>query len=100
MSPGIYKHPFRTNRTLLGPYIYTDGAYRWDRDTWKYVVKYGLILPDDFIEYVMSEKGTEFIERQIKSRNSWENTIEEMKKSPNGICLLPDDAGEVSLDDF
>ncbi len=100
MSPGMYKHPFKSDTTLLGPYIYTDGAYRWDRDTWKYVVKYGLILPDDFIEYVMSEKGTEFIERQIKSRNSWENTIEEMKKSPNGICLLSDDAGEMSLDDF
>lgn len=25
MSPGIYNHPFKEGKSLLGPYLYTDG---------------------------------------------------------------------------
>ena len=32
MSPGIYKHPFKPETDLLGPYLYTYGKYCWDRD--------------------------------------------------------------------
>lgn len=69
MSPGIYKHPFK-NMDLLGPYWYCDDKYYWDRDTWKYVIKYGLKLPQDFIDHVMSDKGTEFLERCEKENKS------------------------------
>lgn len=39
MCPGIYDHPFNPGIELLGQYCYTDGHYRWNRDTWKYVTK-------------------------------------------------------------
>lgn len=61
VAPGIYEHPFIPSKRLLGPYSYTDGQYYWDRDTWKYVVKYHLKLPKEFIDHVLSDKGTEFI---------------------------------------
>lgn len=101
MSPGIYEHPFKEGKELLGPYWYTDGEkYFWDRDTWKYVVKYGLKLPKDFIDYVMSEKGTEFLKKFDTETNSWSNEINKMKEMPNTLCLLPDDAGDEALEDF
>lgn len=100
MSPGIYNHPFKTDTKLLGPYVYTDELFCWDRDTWKYVLKYGLVLSDRFVEYVMSEKGTEFIEKQLDSRISWEKAIEKMKRNPKGIFFLPNDAGELPIDKF
>ena len=62
MCLGIYEHPFKEGVTLLGPYWYQDGTYSWDRDTWKYVVKYGLELPQEFIDHVMSEEGTRFMD--------------------------------------
>ena len=99
MSPGIYKHPFK-DMELLGPYYYTDGEYYWDRDAWKYVVKYHVTLPRDFIDKVMSERGTAFLEECARSGDSWGNTIENWKKQPKTLCLLPDDAGDYSLEDF
>ncbi len=57
VSPGIYDHPFRPGTTLLGPYLYTDGHYVWDRDTWKYVVKYHVTLPQEFVAHVMADEG-------------------------------------------
>lgn len=65
LSPGIYEHPFKKDIQLLGPYLYTDDRYYWDRDTWEYVVKYHVRLPEDFINHVMSIEGTAFIEKQI-----------------------------------
>ena len=70
-SPVIYEHPFKEGVTLLGPYLYTDDTYYWDRDTWKYVVKHHLRLPQDFIDHVMSEEGTRFIESQIDENDLW-----------------------------
>ncbi len=100
MSPGVYKHPFRDGRELLGPYWYTDDKYYWDRDTWKYVVKYGLALPQEFIDHVMSENGTRFLEEQGGSEVSWSNTIKSWKKQEGLICLLPENAGDIGLDNF
>lgn len=100
MSPGIYDHPFKKDTRLLGPYMYTDDKYYWDRDTWKYVLKYHVKLPIDFINHVMSDAGTEFIEKQMSENTSWAETIKEWKKGQGGICLLPDDAGDKELDDF
>ena len=100
MSPGIYDHPFKKGYRLTGPYLYTDGKYYWDRDTWKYVVKYGLTLPQDFIDHVMSDEGTRFIEKCIEEHDSWGNAIKEWKKRQGFICFLPENAGDHSIDDF
>ena len=100
MSPGIYEHPFKPGHTLLGPYMYTDGTYIWDRDTWKYVVKYGLTLPQDFIDHVMSDEGTAFIEKCIEEDESWSKTIRQFKKRQGFICFLPENTGDYSLEDF
>lgn len=100
MCPGIYEHPFKAGTELLGPYMYTDGNYCWDRDTWKYVVKYHVKLPQEFIEHVMSEEGTRFIEECMEEEESWPDTIRQWKENQEGLCLLPDDAGDKELDDF
>ena len=65
MSPGVYPHPFYEDKTLLGPYTYCDDKYYWDGDTWKYVEKYGLRLPEEFIQHVMSEEGYKYMEKYI-----------------------------------
>lgn len=101
MSPGIYVHPFKKDVNLLGPYMYTDGHFYWDRDTWKYVVKYGLKLPQTFIDHVMSEEGTQFLESCKADKNdngSWSDVIKDWKKEPG--CWLPDNAGDKELEDF
>lgn len=59
---GMYEHPFK-DMQLCGPYWYTDGEYFWDRDAWKYVIKYHVTLPQSFIDKVMSEEGTVFLEK-------------------------------------
>ena len=100
MSPGIYDHPFKEGTRLLGPYLYTDDTYYWDRDTWKYVVKYGLKLPQAFIDHVMSDAGTKFIEQQIDANESWSESIKQWKKRKGFICLLPDNAEDTELKDF
>lgn len=99
VSMGIYKHPFK-DKELVGPYFYTDGEYYWDRDAWKYVMKYHVTLPKDFIDKVMSEEGTAFLDKCAKSNNSWSKTIKEWKDQPNSLCLMPDNAGDLSLEDF
>jgi len=57
VCPGVYDHPFIEGRKLFGPNKCTDGKFFWDSDTWKYVLKYNLTLPQEFIDYVMSEAG-------------------------------------------
>ena len=100
MGLGIYDHPFKKGVHLSGPYLYTDGYFCWDRDTWKYVVKYGLKLPQEFIDHVMSEAGTRFIESCIEKDESWSTSIKEWKKEQGAACFLPDDAGDVELEEF
>lgn len=101
MSPGVYHHPFKEDSTLLGPYLYCDdNKYCWDRDTWKYVVKYGLSLPQEFIDYVMSETGTAYLQNYQKGGETWANEISSMKERRNMLCMLPDDAGEIDIKDF
>ena len=100
MSPGIYDHPFKEGVQLLGPYLYTDDIYYWDRDTWKYVVKYHVKLPQDFIDHVMSKEGSTFIESQIDASDSWQNTIKGWKKQQGSACFLPDNAGDKEIDEF
>ena len=100
MSPGVYEHPFRPGKRLLGPYTYTDGKFYWDRDTWKYVVKYHVTLPQEFIDHVMSDAGKAYIDSFIDQSDSWSDTIKAWKKQQGFICLLPNNAGEIELQDF
>lgn len=100
MALGIYEHPFKKGVDLLGPYMYTDGYYYWDRDTWKYVLKYGLKLPQQFINHVMSEDGTKFIQSCINENDSWSSTIKEQNKGQGFLCLLPDNDGDIELEEF
>lgn len=100
MSPGVYEHPFRPGTRLLGPYLYTDGKYCWDRDTWKYVVKYHVTLPQDFIDHVMSDEGKAFIGKFGAQPASWTGFIENRKEQEDSLCFLPADAGDISLEGF
>ena len=97
---GIYGHPFKSEERLLGPYTSTDGKHYWDRDTWKYVLKYHVTLPQEFIDYVMSDEGDAFLERYNDETDSWSNTIMQLKKRKGTMCYLPDNAGEIELEDF
>lgn len=99
MALGVYVHPFKKDINLLGPYMYTDGKYYWDRDTWKYVVKYGLKLREDFIAHVMSEEGEAFLQSAL-GEDLWQERLQDLKQQKNTLCLLPDDAGEISLEEF
>jgi len=48
----------------------------------------------------MSDEGTLFLEKCAKDNNSWGRVIEKWKEEPNSICLLPENAGDIDLDDF
>lgn len=100
MFPGIYDHPFRTGVHLLGPYCYGDGHYWWDRDAWKYVVKYHVRLPREFVDYVMSGAGDEFLQAHKPSASSWYDAIEDANGGMSHGNYLPRDAGDVGLEDF
>ncbi len=101
MSPGLYAHPFKKEITLCGPYFYGDGKYMWDRDTWKYVVKYHVTLPQDFVDHVMSDEGTRFMEENGHyCSDSWYQTIEDNYGDKPHINELPKDAGDIPLDEF
>lgn len=100
MCPGIYEHPFVPGKQLPGPYTYSDGYYYWDRDTWKYVVKYRLTLPQEFVDHVMSEDGTAFIEKRLQEEDNWGSVIKHWKRNSNALCLLPENGGDVELKEF
>lgn len=99
-SPGVYKHPFIESRTLFEPDQCTDGRFCWDRDTWKYVFKFNLLIPQEFIDHVMSDQGDSFIEHCIDHNDSWSTTIKRWKKSQGYIVFLPGKSQLDSLKDF
>ena len=100
ISPGIYDHPFKPGKTLHVPYLYTDGKYYWDRDTWKYVIKYHVTLPQEFIDHVMSVEGAAFIERFIDQSDLWSQVIKDWNKRHGFQCLLPSNTSAAELKDF
>ena len=64
------------------------------------VIKYGLVLPQTFIDHVMTEEGTKFIEQQIDANESWSDTIKQWKKREGFISLIPFDERDSELKDF
>lgn len=104
VCPGTYDHPFKPGERLPGPYRLTDGHYTWDRDTWKYVLKYHLTLPEEFINYVMSDDGdrklTELVNETIEKNEAWSDSIKECKKKQGYKCLLLGPGGSKELSDF
>lgn len=101
MCPGIYEHPFKPGTNLFGPYTYTDGYYWWDRDTWKYVLKYHVSLPQEFISHVMSDAGTQYLKHFTSENKSWSKVIKNWKNVDEpGLILFPDDARDLGLDKF
>jgi hypothetical protein len=84
---------------LGGPCLDTDGKFVWDSETWKYVVKYGLMLPQIFIDHVMSEAGTRFLEEQY-GKNGWNGVIKEWRYENGKDCFLPVRDPEKDLADF
>ena len=99
MSPGIYQHPFK-DMQLLGPYWNTDDEYYWDRDTWKYGLKYHVTLPQFFIAKVMSDAGTTFLKQFTESNTTWNKALHDLSERPNTICLLSYNDADYKLDDF
>lgn len=100
MSPGIYEHPFKPGVRLLGPYCYTDGHYCWDRDAWKYVTKYHVRLPQEFVDYVMSGAGDDFLREHLPDASSWFQQIEDSYGDTSHANLLPKNAGSIDIEDF
>lgn len=93
-------HPFKDGKRLLGPYWYGDGKYAWDRDTWKYVVKYHLTLPEEFIEHVMSDAGTQFLEKAYCKADSWYQKVEGLEGDNKHMNFLPKDADDIDIEEF
>ena len=99
LALGLYKHPFKDMK-LCGPYQYTDGEYYWDRDAWKYIVKYHVTISQNFIDKVMSDEGTAFLKKYAESNEEWRKRIKELKENPAALYLLPKEPGDYSLDEF
>ncbi len=98
MTPGLYKHPFK-DKNLLGPYVFTDGKYCWDRDTWKYILKYHVTVPNEFVEHVMSDEGTRFMEEQKGNTQSAASSFLEVF-GEDSVIFIPENTGDDSLEDF
>lgn len=59
MCPGVYEHPFNKGKMIPGPYLCKDDNFYWEQNTWEYVAKHHVVLPQKFIDYVMSEEKKE-----------------------------------------
>ena len=99
-APGIYEHPFMSGRNLFGPYISSDDIYAWERDTWKYVLKYGLKLPQSFIDYVMSEEGTKYIENYAKKDKVFSEILKKYNEDPKNLTVHVEGEDGIPYDEF
>lgn len=96
VAPGIYEHPFRPEKELRGPCLYTDGTYYWDSDAWKYAVKYHVALPQAFIDHVMSPEGTALFEQFLEQSDNEPDAIEAWRENPDALT----DAEKAELESF
>lgn len=47
----------------------------------------------------MSEEGETFLQ-SVSGEDSWQERLQDLKQQKNTLCLLPDDAGDISLEEF
>ena len=97
---GIFSHLYKPDIRFYGKTVYSDGLYVWDNFTWKYVMKYNLRLPESFIDHVMSEEGTAFIEKAIDESKLWSVTVKKYKKQLGYRCFIPTQSELRELDNF
>lgn len=76
------------------------GRFWWDRNRWKYATKYHVMLPQEFVEYVILGTGDKLLESHATDTSSWSDRIEEhCRNTPHGNFLLKS-AGNLDLKDF
>lgn len=76
------------------------GRFWWDRNCWKYAAKYHVMLPQEFVEHVISGTGDKLLESYATDTSSWSGRIEERcRNMPHGN-FLPKSAGNLDLKDF
>ena len=76
------------------------GRFWWDRNCWKYAAKYHVMLPQEFVEHVISGTGDKLLESYATDTSSWSDRIEEhCRNAPHGN-VLPKSAGNLDLKDF
>ena len=97
---GTYPHPFATHKVICSPTLLTDGKYVWDNHTWMYVLKYGLVLPAEFIDYVMSTAGDEFIGKAIDQSDLWCDIVKSIKKKQGYRSFLPSTEDLSKMENF
>lgn len=76
------------------------GRFWWDRNCWKYAAKYHVMLPQEFVEYVISGTGDKLLESYATDTSSWSDRIEERCKNTLHGNFLPKSAGNLDLKDF
>lgn len=55
VAPAIVRDIINPNNKIPELFLMTDGKYEWRSDVIYYVEKYDMELPEEFIEYVLSE---------------------------------------------
>lgn len=76
------------------------GRFWWDRNYWKYAAKYYVMIPQEFVEHVISGTGDKLLESHATDTSSWSDRIEEhCRNTPHGN-FLPKSAGNLDLKDF
>ncbi|NMD37668.1 MAG: hypothetical protein GYA87_03180 [Christensenellaceae bacterium] len=99
-SPGVYYHPFKPEKRLPGPYGCTDGKYFWDRDTWKYVIKYNLTLPQEFIDHVMGDESATYIKKRLEDNKDISDRIKRWDDTQDYKLLKLDITAIEELENF
>lgn len=67
----LYHDIFTGEVILLDSVFRNDGVYSWPQVLAYYVEKYNLILPEDFMNHILSQNLSEYIKRhRYKERNS------------------------------
>ena len=64
------------------------------------MVKYHVTLPQEFIDYVMSGEGDAVLNEYQDQPDTWADVFQKMRERDNVNCMLPDDAGDMDIDDF
>ena len=76
------------------------GRFWWDRNCWKYAAKYHVMLPQEFVEHVISGTGDKLLESYATDTSSWSDRIEEHCRNASHGNFLPKSAGNLDLKDF